>query len=333
MLAPPFWQKDGLLPRLLAPLGWIYAATTARRLQRPGVRVPAVVICCGNATAGGTGKTILALALADLLISQGHSPAFISRGYGGALKGPLRVDPRIHSARDVGDEPLLLAARAPAYVGRNRAAAAALALGATHLILDDGLQNPDLEKDVTFLVIDGGVGFGNGRVIPAGPLREPVVAAAMRCTAAIIIGEDATGAARALPPSLPILRGNLFPNGLNLSGRSVVGFAGIGRPEKFRASLVAAGAIVTDFISFPDHHPYSNSDIAGLRRQAETAAAVLVTTEKDLIRLAPADRPGILALGVALVFDPAHALAFLLAEVMKASSFSATSALGNSETR
>jgi len=311
MRAPEFWQHDGLMSRLLAPLGELYGAVTARRLKRPGVRVAARVICCGNVTAGGTGKTILALAVCDLLVARGHRPAFVTRGYGGRLKGPLRVDLARHGAADVGDEALLLAARAPTFVSRDRAAGAALAAGATHLILDDGLQNPDLIKDVSFLLIDGGVGFGNRRMIPAGPLREPVASAAGRASAAILIGADDTGAGAALPAGLRVLRARLVVP--DLSGIRVLGFAGIGRPEKFRASLLAAGADVADFVGFPDHHRYRGFEIADLRARAGKLGAVLATTEKDLVRLALSDRAEILAVGVALRFDPRDALERLLA--------------------
>jgi len=312
MRAPAFWDQDGILPRLLSPLGAIYGAATAHRLTRPGTRVGARVICCGNASAGGTGKTILALAIGDLLLSQGHRPAFITRGYGGKLAGPLQVDPARHSAADVGDEPLLLAAHAPTFVARDRAQAAALADHATDLILDDGFQNPDLVKDVSFLMIDGGAGFGNGRLIPAGPLREPAAAAAGRASAVVLIGPDRTGALASLPPKLPVLRAQLVPRGPDLAGRRVLGFAGIGRPEKFRASLIEAGADVADFIAFPDHHPYRASELADLRARAEQFHARLVTTGKDLVRLAPNDRGDIVAAGVELRFDPAEALAHFL---------------------
>ena len=312
MRAPAYWDRDGALPRLLTPLGTLYGAATAYRLRRAGLRVDARVICCGNATAGGTGKTILALAICDLLLAAGRRPAFLTRGYGGRLAGPLRVDPTRHSAADVGDEPLLLAARAPTFVARNRAQSAALARHATDLILDDGLQSPDLIKDVSFLVIDGGAGFGNGRLMPAGPLREPVASAASRATAAILIGPDLTHAAAALPPALPLLRAQLVPKPADLAGSRVLGFAGIGRPEKFRASLARAGAEIVAFAAFPDHHRYRAAEIAALRTRADELDARLITTEKDLVRLAPRDRAGIAALGVELQFDSPDALSKIL---------------------
>ncbi len=316
MRAPGFWRRDGWVSRLLAPFGGLYGAATARRLRRPGLRVPATVICCGNVTAGGTGKTIVALAIADILINAGHRPAFISRGYGGRLKTPTRVDPARHTARDVGDEPLLLAARAPCFIGRDRAAVARFAAGFTHLILDDGLQNPSLVKDISFLVIDGGAGFGNGRMIPAGPLREPVAAAARRVQAAILIGEDEFNAQAQLPPGLPVLKATLVPvygkNDDDPRGRRVVGFAGIGRPGKFRASLIEAGAAVAEFIAFPDHHFYTETEISRLQAEAIRFNARLATTRKDLVRLPPAARAGIAVLDVELRFTAPAALANLL---------------------
>ena len=289
---------------------------TAQRLRRPGLRLPVKVICCGNATAGGTGKTIVALAIADILLAAGHRPAFISRGYGGKLRGPLQIDRHQHSAHDVGDEPLLLAAKAPCFIGRDRAAAARLAISHssrfTHLILDDGLQNPALIKDISLLLIDGGVGFGNGHMIPAGPLREPVAAAVARVQAAMIIGADQTHARAQLPPGLPVLQASLHPNMADLRNTRVVGFAGIGRPEKFRASLIEAGAELVDFAGFADHHFYTDADITQLRATAIRLNARLFTTRKDFVRLPPAWRTGIDTMDIALLMDPAESLQTLL---------------------
>lgn len=315
MRAPAFWQEDGILPRLLNPLGTLYGQATARRLRRAGVRAAQPVICCGNATAGGTGKTPLALAIADILIGQGHHPAFLTRGYGGRLQGPLQVDPGRHTARDVGDEPLLLAARAPTYLARNRAAAAALAQTATHLIQDDGLQSPDLIKDLSLLVIDGGSGFGNRRLIPAGPLREPITAAASRASAAILIGPDQTSALMHLPASLPVLAASLTASAA-VPPTPLVAFAGIGRPEKFRATLLEAGGQIAAFHPFPDHHFYTSEELISLRVQATALNAQLITTEKDFIRLAPRERGGLITLPITLRFIPEQALHDLVMEAL-----------------
>ncbi|HET9146903.1 MAG TPA: tetraacyldisaccharide 4'-kinase, partial [Acetobacteraceae bacterium] len=243
-----------MLPRLLAPLGAVTALATARRVGRLGLELGIPVICAGNAGIGGAGKTILARDILRRLRARGGAAFALTRGYRGRLSGPILVDPRLHGAGDVGDEALLLAATAPAIVAKDRAAGGrlALALGAEMIVMDDGLQNPDLARTLSFLVIDGGAGFGNGRCIPAGPLREPVRAAAARCRAAVLIGDDRHGALGLLPPGLPVLRARLRPRSpIPLAGRRVIGFAGIGRPEKFFDSLREAGAELVRGIGFP----------------------------------------------------------------------------------
>ena len=301
MRAPEFWQHDGVLPRLLAPLAVLYTAATALRLSRPGWQAPCPVLCIGNAGAGGTGKTTVALELGSRLITRGRRVAFLTRGYAGRLRGPLRVDPLRHSAAETGDEALLLAATAATYLGADRAATArmAIAQGADMLVLDDGLQNSSLRKTLSLLVIDGAAGFGNGRVIPAGPLREPVPAAAARSSAALLIGCDATGALALLPADLPVLRGHLVsappPSG------PLIAFAGIGRPEKFRATLQAAGGQVRDLHAFPDHHRYTEAELRQILLAA--AGATVVTTPKDMVRIPVALRAGITSVGVRLAWD------------------------------
>jgi tetraacyldisaccharide 4'-kinase len=317
MRAPDFWARDGVLPTLLAPFGAVYEAATARRVARPGWRAPVPVFCAGNATAGGAGKTTLALDIGARLRARGVRVAFLTRGYGGRGGAVRRVDPARHDAAAVGDEALLLAETAPTYVAADRAAGAraALADGARALVLDDGLQNPTLRKDSSFLVIDGAVGFGNGRTIPAGPLREPVAAAAARCTAAVLIGEDCRNALAALPPDLPVLRARLQPDDaiLALTGSPVLAFAGIGRPEKFFAMLDAAGVSVVARRPFPDHHRFSHAEFSGLQAEAARLGAVPVTTPKDAARLDPAQRARIKIVGVRLVWDDAAAIEALLA--------------------
>jgi tetraacyldisaccharide 4'-kinase len=316
MRAPAFWARDGVAPALLAPLAVVYAAATARRVARPGWRAPVPVICCGNAGVGGAGKTTLALDLGQRLLARGMTIAFLTRGYGGRLAG-ARVDPRRHAARDVGDEAMLLAAVAPTYVAPDRAVSARMAVadGAGALVMDDGLQNPTLEKTLSLLVIDGAAGFGNGRVLPAGPLREPIGAAAGRCAAAVLIGEDATGALRHLSSDPPVLRAMLQPADdiAALVGRRVLAFAGIGRPEKFFAMLEQAGVVLAGQAGFPDHHPYTGADLAGLRADADRLGAILVTTPKDAARLRP--DIGVTAVGVRLAWRDEAALSALLDRV------------------
>jgi tetraacyldisaccharide 4'-kinase len=320
MKAPGFWRRDGAVPRLLAPLGAIYAAATARRVARPGWRAPVPVICCGNASAGGTGKTTLALELGARLLARGVAPAFLTRGYGG--RGTARRVTAADTAAETGDEPLLLAALAPSYVGADRAATARLAIadGAGALVMDDGLQNPRLVKDLSILVIDGEVGFGNGRAIPAGPLREMPEAAAARCQAALLIGPDRHGALARLPARLPVLRAALHaaPEAADLAGQPVLAFAGIGRPEKFFATLAQTGAVLAARRSFPDHHRYTATELAGLLDAAERLRATPVTTPKDWVRLAPPLRARIRPVGVALAWEDPGALEALLDTVLPA---------------
>nr|WP_294553947.1 tetraacyldisaccharide 4'-kinase [uncultured Rhodopila sp.] len=304
--APSFWSRDGVAARLLSPLSAMGAALTARRVARPGWQAPVPVICCGNVTVGGAGKTTLALDLAQRLVERGRAVHVLLRGYGGSARGVKRVA-RDDPAALVGDEALLLAAVAPTWVGGDRAASgrAALAAGADVLLMDDGLQNPTLTKSFSILVVDGATGFGNGRVLPAGPLREPVAAAAARCRAAVLIGADATGALSRLPPLLPVLRADLVQDASigALAGQTVLAFAGIAIPDKFFAPLRRAGAVLAAARAFPDHHAYSAPDLHALRLQAEALNARLVTTPKDAVRLPPGFRAIVTVIGVGLEWD------------------------------
>lgn len=310
---PAFWRQPGpaLLPAALAPVAAVTAGITARRTRRPGWVAPVPVLCVGNVTVGGAGKTTVALDLAARLIARGRRVHVLLRGYGGKVRGPHYVRPDDAAAR-VGDEALLHAALAPTWVGgdRRRSAQAAIAAGADLLVMDDGLQNPGLAKQVSLLVIDGGTGFGNGRVLPAGPLREPVAAAAVRCRAAVLIGEDRTNAAAALPPDLPVLRASLVPGpqAASLAGRRVLAFTGIAVPEKFYASLAATGAEIVARRSFADHHLFTPAEREAVLADAARLQAIPVTTAKDAVRL-PADlRPRVTVLGVALAWQDEAAL-------------------------
>ncbi len=302
MRAPDFWQRPGLLPALLSPLGKLYGASVARKAAHATPwRAPVPVICVGNLTAGGSGKTPVAITVAQRLAARGATPFFLTRGYGGAAKGPLRVAG--HSAAQVGDEALLLAAEAPTIVAADRKAGAALAVaqGASVIVMDDGHQNFALVKDLSLVVVDGPSGFGNRHMIPAGPLREPVAQGLARADAVIVmnLGNPNLGNF-----TRAVLRAQLVADGAQFAGRKVFAFAGIGQPEKFIASLKAAGAIVSGTRFFADHHPYSARDIAALRRDAQDA--LLMTTAKDRVRLDADTARGIAVLPVTARFsDPA----------------------------
>jgi tetraacyldisaccharide 4'-kinase len=273
------------------------------------------VVVAGGLTLGGAGKTPLALALAERLAQR--NPHFLSRGYGGRQAGPLRVDPARHSAADVGDEPLLLAAAAPTWVARDRAAGArqAAAAGAGLIILDDGFQNPFLAKDLALLAIDGESGFGNGRVFPAGPLREPIQAALDRAQAVVLIGEDRAHIAAVIGQACPILRARLVPaEPAALSGQRLYAFAGIGRPEKFFAGLSAAGADLAGTRAFPDHHPFTEAEVAEVLAAATALGAEPIATAKDRLRLPAETRARIRIIEIKLVFE-SDAIEALLARL------------------
>ncbi|MFQ5623008.1 MAG: tetraacyldisaccharide 4'-kinase [Paracoccaceae bacterium] len=312
MRPPGFWYRPpaspGLLPRLLAPISLAVAAATRRRVARTGQRAGVPVICAGNINTGGAGKTPAVIALLQHLAARGVKAHALSRGYGGRESGPLRVDPSAHGAGDVGDEPLLIAAFAPCWVSRDRAAGAQAAIrgGAQALVLDDGFQNPALEKDIPILVIDAGQGFGNGRVVPAGPLREPVAAGLARAGLVLTIGsQEERARVHADWPELsaiPEMTGRLEPlrTGMDWRRTRLFAFAGIGRPEKFFATLRALGADVAGTRALADHAPLSPRLMKRLDSEARAMSAQLVTTEKDSVRLPKGWNSRVLTLPVRL---------------------------------
>jgi tetraacyldisaccharide 4'-kinase len=322
MKAPAFWQSPDALPgRLLAPLGWLYAEATAWRMANGNAwRGPVPVICVGNLTAGGAGKTPIVRDLAQRLAAQGLRPAILSRGYGGREGGPLKVDPARHDASQVGDEPLLLARETPCWIARDRAegARAMVADRAGLILMDDGLQNPGLIQDLRLIVVDGEAGFGNRRAIPAGPLREDIDAGIKRADAMIVVGEDRHDLVRCYSGQIPILRLSTHIQPSELAGRTrLFAFAGIGRPEKFQSSLIAAGAEVAEFRAFADHHPYSDAELDSLAKRAEALGTELVTTEKDWVRLSPQWRDRIGTIRLSVAWEDEDALASLLAGVAR----------------
>ena len=317
MRAPAFWQdRHAVAGRLLAPLGNLYGAVTRWRLAHGHPwQAPIPVICIGNLTAGGTGKTPIVRDLATRLVRAGRRPHILSRGHGGAARGPLRIDPERHDAAAAGDEPLLLARDAPCWIAADRAsgARAIAAAGGDVILMDDGFQNPSLVQDLKILVVDGEAGFGNGRLIPAGPLREPVERGLARADAIVLMGPDRADIASMISSRLPIFPAALVsPSGDRLDGVKVVAFAGIGRPEKFRATLTGIGADLVVFRAFPDHHPYSRKELETLAADAQRSSATLVTTEKDWVRLPTAWRVRILAIPIVVRWQDETAIETLI---------------------
>jgi len=309
MRAPDFWDRstDGMLPTLLRPLGCVVAGLAALRQKRGRPHQAGVpVICVGNLVAGGAGKTPVALDIVARLNTRGIKAHVLMRGYGGSEIGPVRVNLASHTAAQVGDEALLLAGAAPTWVSRDRVlgAQAAVDAGAEILVLDDGFQNPALHKDVSLLVVDGGYGFGNGRVMPAGPLRETVDAGLARADAVVLLGADEADiwgkVQRAGYKQLSVLRARLEPNAdaQDLAGHNVYAFAGIGRPQKFFDTLSQLGCKLVGCKAFDDHHPYTDAEVEAVLHDA--ADATVVTTTKDHVRLSPEHRASVRPVAVAL---------------------------------
>ncbi len=313
MKTPIHWKSKNLISLILYPLGCLYGLATALRLKLyTPEKVSSKVICIGNLTAGGTGKTPTAVAVAELLQQHGHKPYFITRGYGGTLQNVI-VDAGRHTAREVGDEPLLLARQAPVVVNKNRYQAALKAEknGADFIIMDDGFQNPLLYKDLSLIVVDGGFGFGNEFCIPAGPLREFLPQGLTRASALAIIGEDRFNLTRRYPRK-PVFRGKMVPVSPPDSRKNIVAFAGIGRPEKFYQSLKELGFNLLLTYDFPDHHFYEEKELLQLISTAQSLNAELYTTAKDFVKIPSVLQKNFKVLEIKIVWSEPEKLADFL---------------------
>ena len=322
MREPGFWHRpSSFVSLLLLPLGALYGAVAARRLQREGFDAGIPVLCVGNYHVGGAGKTPMVLALTRMLRDLGETPVVLSRGYGGRLHGPVKVDPDRHAAADIGDEPLMMARTVPVVVARDRISGVALARsqGASVILMDDGFQNPAIAKDASLIVIDGDRGLGNGLVLPAGPLRAPLPPQLARTDALIVVGDGtaaASVAAAIAAQGRPVLSAHLRADDApvaSLRGKRVLAFAGIGDPLRFFRTLRASGIEIVRERAFADHHPYAQAEIEALIAEAKPDALTLVTTEKDLARLRSGGRLAsyaqeIVPFAVTLEFDDAAKL-------------------------
>ncbi len=312
MKTPKYWQSNSFTSKILSPLGFLYGLMTQLRLKlKSPHKVSIPVVCIGNITAGGTGKTPVSISIAKLLTTEMYHPFFVSRGYGGKLQDVI-VNNKKHTAKDVGDEPLLLSKQAPVVVNANRYAAAQKAVeqGADIIIMDDGFQNPSLHKDLSFLVFDGNYGIGNGKIIPSGPLRETLENGTKRADAIIILGKDKHDLAKRC--GLPAFFGHTEAVQTTINNQDVVAFAGIGHPQKFYHTLKQQGFNVVKTIDFPDHHFYTREELENIINEAKKLNAQIYTTSKDFVKIPPLYSQDINVLEVAVVWDnPEELISFI----------------------
>ena len=313
MIAPKFWTERNLISSALLPLSalWMLASHIRTAFARPETaELP--VICVGNTSIGGTGKTPVTALLCRIAKEQGYRPCILMRGYKGRETGPVFADPSVHTSTDIGDEAVMLALTNDVCVSADRIRGARFIAAQGKfdvIIMDDGMQNPWLTKDMIISVFDGQTGLGNQRILPAGPLREPVSSGLKRADAVILNGQDETGLKELFSKDLPVFEGQLHPDqkiAKTLKGKRLIGFAGIGRPQRFFTTLKQTGAELVRELSFADHHSYSEADLSRLHQEALHAGAELVTTHKDWVRLPPEWRVRILALPVSFRISPTH---------------------------
>lgn len=302
MKTPPFWYRPpGFLAHLLSPLGWLYGkGAKLSRIFKPEKRFSVPILSVGNLVSGGSGKTPVSLSLAQLLQKKGHTVHFVTRGYKGSLTGPLKVNPNLHKADEVGDEPLLLAALAPTWVSKKRTHGIEKAIeeGATLIILDDGHQTTGIKKNISFLVMDAVQGMGNGYILPAGPLRESLAEGLRRTQAIIGIGEG-----NFLRTEKPLFKACVTPRSFWCPTKKIFAFCGLGYPQKFYHTLEKSGLDIKATQSFPDHHHYTESELLKLEQEALALGASLVTTHKDWVKLPPLWQQKCLCFQIDIIFD------------------------------
>ena len=307
---PKFWSGINWQSILLFPLSFIWRfGNYLRKKNTQPEKMNIPIICVGNLTVGGSGKTPVVITLCRFLSGIGKSPSVLTRGFGGNKKGPIFVDRTLHQSSDVGDEPLMMAHSIEVCVSRERP------LGAYHIIankqadcivMDDGLQNPTIKKDLKLAVFDGKFGIGNGLLLPAGPMREKLVDGLRNVDIVIFNGEDETELTRKIPPNIPVFTGELRPDDEiidTMKNRRVFGFAGIGNPSRFFKTLNDIGADIVGEAHFADHHPYTNADMIQLYEEANQAGSELVTTQKDWMRLPTEWRDRVLTIPVRIHFS------------------------------
>ena len=322
MHAPLFWQKNNFISRLLAPLGFAYdlAGKIRFKLAKP-YKASIPVICVGNLTVGGTGKTPVCIALSELLSQGIDNIFFLTRGYKGKLKN-IKSSTTFHDAKEIGDEAVLLSRFAPTIVNPNRVKGAEFAIksGAKLIIMDDGFQNPYLDKDFSFVVIDGEQGFGNHKVLPAGMLRESVERGLKRANAVILIGEDKQNLTTIIKHyNLPIIKAKMVLNQRatnTLIASKLIAFAGIGRPSKFFESLKDAKLNLVETISFPDHYQYSETELEALIQKAKNIGGALITTEKDYVKIPDSLKTNIIPMPVQIVWEDKPQIVNILAKAI-----------------
>ena len=322
MKAPGFWTEEGITATLLSPVGALFGVFGRWRWRFASpVRAGIPVVCVGNLVAGGAGKTPVALSFAALLQQKGHATHFLSRGYGGTIRGPHRVDRRCDSPTTVGDEALLLAVVSPTWVSVDRVAGvrAAAQAGAEIVVMDDGFQNPSIGKDFSIIVISDEQEFGNKRVMPSGPLRESIRRGFSRTNVVVVIGQISSKLQDLIPPKIPIFKAIFEIKKYNeiFKGKNVTAFAGIAYPNKFFKTLEDQGAKVIEKISYPDHYIYNENDLLSLAETANKTKSILVSTQKDYIRIPKSYRSLVNTLEGEIIFKNEELLIEILSNVIE----------------